>query len=192
MSFDTDDKQWYGEGSVKFSYPHGVYWSSMQVEMKSRNGGVIHYTLDGNTPTIDSPVYNAPLLIESTMIIRALEEVDGAIISTPSTISYIFPETVVRQPNEIEGYPQTWGPYATIADTAVADYGMDPELANNSFRYQKVIDSFSDLPIVSLVSDISYFFNKTEDLENGGIYIYTGAPIGSGIGRGWERPVSVE
>lgn len=192
LSFDTDDKQWYGEGSVKFSYPHGIYWSSMQVEMKSRNGGVIHYTLDGNTPTIDSPVYNAPLLIESTIIVRALEEEDGAKLSSPSTISYIYPETVVRQPNEMEGYPQTWGPYATITDTAIADYGMDPELVNDAYRYQKVIDSFSDLPIVSLVTDISNLFNKSEDSENGGIYIYTGAPRGSGIGRGWERPVSVE
>lgn len=69
---------------------------------------------------------------------------------------------------------------------------MDPELVNNASRCQKVIDSFNDLPIVSLVTDISNLFNKSEDPEKGGIYIYTGAPRGSGIGRGWERPVSVE
>lgn len=192
LSIDTDGKQWYGNGSVKFSYPHGVYSNTIALEMKSDNGGVIHYSLDGNTPTIDSPIYTTPLQIDNTTIIRALEEVGGALLSNTTTVTYIYPESVVKQPNEIEGYPQTWGPYATIADTAIADYGMDPELVENAFRYQKVIDSFSDLPIVSLVTDISHLFNKSEDPEEGGIYIYTGAPRGSGIGRGWERPVSIE
>lgn len=192
LSIDIDGKQWYGSNGVKFSYPHGVYTDAIQIEMKSDNGGIIHYSLDGNTPTIDSPVYKTPLQIEKTTIIRASEEVGGALSSTYSTATYIYPVSVIKQPNEIEGYPKKWGPYATIADTAIADYGMDPELVNNSSRCQKVINSFSDLPIVSLVTDISNFFNKSEDPETGGIYIYTGAPVGSGIGRGWERPVSVE
>lgn len=188
----TEDKPWFGEGCVQFSCPHGVYKEALLVEMKPRNGGVIHYTLDGNTPTIYSPSYNNPLLINSTVIVRALEEVDGVLSSIPSTITYIYPESVVIQPNEIEGYPQKWGPYATVADTAIADYGMDPDLRNVIIKKNKVIDSFSDLPIISLVSDISNFFKKSEDPETGGIYIYTGAPRGSGIGRGWERPASVE
>ena len=192
LNIDIDDKQWYGSGSVKVSYSHGVYTNAIELEMKSENGGAIRYSLDGNTPTIDSPVYTTPLQIEKTTVIRASEEVGGALLSNSTTVTYIYPESVVKQPNEIEGYPQKWGPYATIADTAIADYGMDPELVNNASRCQKVIDSFSDLPIVSLVTDISNLFNKAEDPEKGGIYIYTGAPRGSGIGRGWERQVSVE
>lgn len=133
----TEDKLWYGEGCVQFSCPHGVYKEALLVEMKPRNGGVIHYTLDGNTPTIYSPSYYNPLLINSTVIIRALEEVDGVLSSIPSTITYIYPESVVIQPNEIEGYPQKWGPYATVADTAIADYGMDPDLRNDIIKKKK-------------------------------------------------------
>ena len=77
LSIDIDGKQWYGSNGVKFSYPHGVYTDAIQIEMKSDNGGIIHYSLDGNTPTIDSPVYKTPLQIENTTIIRASEEVGG-------------------------------------------------------------------------------------------------------------------
>lgn len=77
LNIDIDDKQWYGSGSVKVSYSHGVYTNAIELEMKSENGGVIRYSLDGNTPTIDSPVYTTPLQIEKTTVIRASEEVGG-------------------------------------------------------------------------------------------------------------------
>lgn len=143
-------------------------------------------------PTINSPVYNSPLQVEANTVIRAVEEVGGALWESSSTVTYIFPEAVLYQPNCIEGYPEKWGPYATIADTAIADYGMDPDLPNNNYRRQRVIDSFNDIPIVSLVSDIDNFFGKSEDPDKGGIYIYTGSPLGNGQGRGWERPVCLE
>lgn len=69
---------------------------------------------------------------------------------------------------------------------------MDPELLNYPDRCQKIVQSFYDIPILSLVTDIDNFFNKTEDPEKGGIYIYTGSPVGNGAGRGWERPACIE
>ncbi len=40
-------------------------------------GATIHYTLDGTEPTVDSPVYTAPLLIDRTEQIRAIGVADG-------------------------------------------------------------------------------------------------------------------
>lgn len=40
----------------------------------------IHYTIDGTTPTLDSPLYNEPLSVEDVVTIRAvLEEANGAL-----------------------------------------------------------------------------------------------------------------
>lgn len=55
LDITLDDICWYGKGSVKYSQPHGVYHESIQVLMKSDNGGIIHYTLNGNTPNHKQP-----------------------------------------------------------------------------------------------------------------------------------------
>ena len=67
----------YGAGSVKFSKQHGVFSEAFDLMMKPTEGGVIHYTLDGNSPTLDSPVYTDPIQINTTTVIRAVEAVGG-------------------------------------------------------------------------------------------------------------------
>ncbi|MBQ7354363.1 MAG: lamin tail domain-containing protein [Clostridia bacterium] len=47
----------------------------------AERGGVIRYTLDGTKPTADSPIYEAPLELTESAVIRAIVSVNGKIDS---------------------------------------------------------------------------------------------------------------
>ena len=51
---------------VQFSHQPGFYTSDFSLELSHPEEGVtLHYTLDGSTPTNDSPVYSTPIRIEN-------------------------------------------------------------------------------------------------------------------------------
>lgn len=56
-----------------FSQPAGFYQDSVVVEITSEDStAVIHYTLNGNMPTTNSPVYNGPITIRQTSVLKAV------------------------------------------------------------------------------------------------------------------------
>ena len=75
------------------SVKSGVYddVESILVELKS-DGGEIHYTLDGNKPDIDSPLYSTPFELTETTVIRAICFKEGYAESRVSTYNYIINE----------------------------------------------------------------------------------------------------
>lgn len=183
--------------SPVFSAGHGYYEGPFDLEISSEFPGAdIWYTTDGTTPGIGSgSLYASPISIDSTIIVRAILEKDGQQPGQVATQSYIFLDDVIRQPNNPEGYPALWGPYTAISGTAIADYEMDPEMLDDPDFATTVIEGLKSLPVMSLVSDISNFFSFSTDPDSGGIYIHTGAPISrteDGLGKGWERPASIE
>ena len=176
----------------KFSQPHGLYdGGTLVVYITSDSGADIHYTTDGSTPTAASRLYSTPLTVNRTTILRAVEVV-GDSISPVATASYIFVHSVLSQSNTPAGYPTEWGAYCQIAGTAIADYEMDPEMTSDATLRPQIIEGLRQLPILSIVSDKGNFFSKERDEERGGIYIFTGPPVGDGTGHGWTRPASVE
>ena len=94
----------------------------------NESGAVIRYTLDGSEPTATSLKFSGNIYVGSTLIVRAAEFKDNIRFSDVVTASYIFPSSVLEQPDAPEGYPASWGKYSAISGTAPADYGMDPEL----------------------------------------------------------------
>jgi hypothetical protein len=55
-----------------FSIPGGFYSGSQVLGLSTVTaGGIIHYTTDGNPPTLSSPQYSSPFPVDSTMVIRA-------------------------------------------------------------------------------------------------------------------------
>ena len=126
-----------------------------------------------------------------TTILRAVE-VTGESLSPIATASYIFVGSVLSQPNNPEGYPAEWGQYTQQWGTAIADYEMDPEMTKDAKLIQKIVEGLKQLPILSLVSDKDNFFSHENDSVRGGIYIFTGPPVGDNTGHGWTRPASVE
>ena len=180
---------------LKFSKPHGFYEQSFDLQITSSSlpaGTSIHYTLDGSEPTLQSATYTQPLTISGTTILRAAA-VDGTGLVTPiATATYLFMEDILKQSNTPEGYPSTWGEYTQISGTAIADYEMDPEMTNDSVLRPKIAEGLKSLPVLSIVTDKNNLFSKEKDEERGGIYIYTGPPVGDNTGHGWTRPASAE
>ena len=178
----------------RFSQPHGLYsQQNLTIAIEPTDATAeIRYTTDGSEPTPTSKLYTGPLTINSTTILRAAEVKDGQLTSTITTASYLFVSSVLSQPNNPQGYPSTWGYYTQISGTAIADYEMDPEMTGDATLRPKIEEGLKQLPILSIVSDKDNFFSHENDPDRGGIYIFTGPPVGDATGNGWTRPVSAE
>ena len=177
----------------KFSLPHGLYdENSIHVTITPTDASaVVYYTTDGSTPTSGSTRYASPLTLSKTTLLRAIEVIDGK-ASAITTASYIFINSVLSQPNNPEGYPAEWGKYAQINGRAIADYEMDPEMTNDPVLRPKIIEGLKQIPILSVVTDKDNLFSHEKNEETGGIYIYTGPPVGDNTGNGWTRQCSAE
>lgn len=177
----------------KFSRQHELVdgAKSISVTITGNEAATIRYTTDGSTPTRDSRQYSEPLQFQETTVLRAVEEI-GDSLSPVATATYIFIGSVLTQPNNPEGYPELWGPYCQISGTAIADYEMDPEMTTDATLQPKIIEGLKQLPILSIVTDRDNLFSHENDEERGGIYIFTGPPVGDVPGHGWTRPASIE
>ena len=177
----------------QFSKPHGLYNEPIRIIVKpTTDGATIRYTLDGSEPTVESTLYEQPLMISGTTILRAVEVADGAVVGDVATATYIFPQSVLNQSATPEGYPHEWGSFCQISGTAPAYYEMYQGFDNYDQMIPYMEQGLRDLPLLSIVTDRNHLFSHERDEETGGIYIYTGTPVGDPIGRGWERPVSIE
>ena len=178
-----------------FSHEHGFYDEPfvLTIEADVEGTATLRYTLDGCAPTEKSAVYDGkPLVISGTTVVRAAI-FDGDVCLTPvTTATYLFVEDILKQSNTPEGYPDTWGRYCQINGTAKADYEMDSEMTNDPVLRPKIIEGLLSLPVVSIVTDPDNLFSHENDSVRGGIYIFTGPPVGDNTGHGWTRPASVE
>ena len=181
------------QAQPKFSEPHRLYDAgSLTVSITGSEGADIRYTTDGSEPSAQSRLYSKPLMVDKTTILRAVEVKDGKVSSAISTVSYIFTQSVVSQSDSPEGYPEEWGKYTQIKGTAKADYGMDPEMTGDASLRSKIEAGLKELPILSIVTDKDNLFSHENDEERGGIYIFTGPPVGDATGHGWTRAASAE
>lgn len=76
----------------EFSVEFGVYNDSDGINLEILGNGTIYYTLDGSTPTTSSKVYNGPIFLNSTTVVKAVSYVEGKIISEEIVGSYIINE----------------------------------------------------------------------------------------------------
>jgi len=178
----------------QFSKPHGLYEGTRMVVSITASDpeASIRYTTDGSEPTAQSTLYTKSLTLAKTTILRAVEVKGDTLCSPIATASYIFVKSVLSQPNNPDGYPTEWGEYTQIWGTAVADYEMDPEMTEDETLRPKIIEGLKQLPILSIVTDKDNLFSHENDEEHGGIYIFTGPPVGDHTGDGWTRPAIVE
>lgn len=162
-----------------FSIKHGLFSAPFQLSLSSSIiGATIKYTTDGSSPSLmNGTDYKTPLTINSTVVVRAASVFNNN-LSASTTSTYIFPEQVLQQPDTKLLYPSTWG------SGVVADYGMDPEICNDTKSKNAILSSFSQLPIISMVSKPSNFFSEVDNDTTGGIYVFTS--------KEWERAASLE
>lgn len=70
----------------------GIYDGIETLSVSFSSEGTVYYTLDGSVPTESSAVYNSPLTVDSTAVIRAVSKEDGKYPSPVITESYIVNE----------------------------------------------------------------------------------------------------
>jgi len=69
----------------------------LAVTLSSDLAGVeIHYTTDGTEPTVQSPVYNTPILLDKTSTLKAVPIVNGAVVEKSISQSYSFNKATVK------------------------------------------------------------------------------------------------
>ena len=177
---------------IAFSHQHGFYDEPFTLTIQHDEGLEVRYTLDASEPTAYSRLYSKPLSVNGNTIIRAVGIQDGVPVTEVLTATYLFVDDVLSQSNTPEGYPDTWGSYTQIWGTAIADYEMDPEMTNDPTLREKIAEGLKSLPVLSIVTDKGNLFSHENDSVRGGIYIFTGPPVGDATGHGWTRPASVE
>jgi len=176
-----------------FSVEHGFFAQPFQVKLNSEiDNSIIYFTTDASEPSAtNGSVFKSPLTITKTTILRAVAVLPTGQSSTTSTQTYLFTNDIIRQSNIPEGYPSTWGDFASIKGKVPADYEMDQELLADPTMAERVKQALSSLPVISLASNKNNFFSNENNAQTGGIYAFTGSTSNS-TGLGWERPVSVE
>ncbi len=186
------DVLWAGMTSLVIaSAERGFYFEPFSVSLRTETvDAEIRYTLDGTTPSAEhGKLYSDELLITNTTLLRAVALKDGWRSGAVVSHSYIFPEEVIRQPQDPSSvskieWPEHWGSHRITlfgfdkGDPVLADYEMDPKITQDPAYEQKMVDSLLALPSISLVTDM-------ENLD-----IYFEDPQMRGLQS--ERPASVE
>jgi hypothetical protein len=108
-----------------FSVAAGTYAIMQTVTITDATpGAAIYVTLDGTTPTTLSPIYNGPIGVSGSVIIRAIALAPGFLASAPATAEYTItaPPTAVITTvagNGVYGFSGAGGP-ATGAELGIS------------------------------------------------------------------------
>lgn len=88
----------------------GIYNDVESVCVELAADGEMHYTTDGSVPTSDSPLYDGPLTIGATSVLRAVSFEEDCLPSEPLDLSFILNEnhtlpvvSVMGDPTELMG-----------------------------------------------------------------------------------------
>ena len=74
--------------TFSYEYEEGRTW----VTLSSANGGTIHYTIDGSTPTTTSTVCSEPILCIQPTTIKAIAEAEGYLVSDVAEAQVVIKE----------------------------------------------------------------------------------------------------
>lgn len=186
----------YTSEGIYFSAQSGFYADPFTLTISSENGYDIRYTLDGSTPTIDSPLYTEPIQI----IDRSSEP------NHFSEYTNISPDTI-----DLEAFsPKESVDKATVIRVVTVDNKgcLSPVVTNTYFiGYDKKASFYSDMKVLSLVTDEENLFD-----EENGIFVlgktydnwinsseYDAETPDYAIpanytqkGREWERPANLQ
>jgi len=182
----------------EFSIHRGFYESPFNVVITSdREDASIVYTFDGSDPktsqnafteTSPATVYVDPedetgRFTAPGVVLRAIASQEGFRSSRIVSHTYLFLNKI-KELSPHEQKPGSGWPERNMdnSDIQYMDYGLDPEILNDS-RYREIIpEALFSLPTISLVTDLENLFDP-----DSGIYFNA---LRHGIN--WERSVSVE
>lgn len=76
----------------EFALAGGLYSGPQRINLSSVPGGIIRYTLDGSIPTANSEVYDGPIPITETTVVRARGFKENLLPSDVVTSTYVIDE----------------------------------------------------------------------------------------------------
>jgi hypothetical protein len=161
---------------VEAAPQRGFYDAPLAVRLDApQAAGQIRFTTDGTEPTAQSSAYTAPLRLEQPTVLRAAVFAEGRRVSAIATHTYLFLDSVLRQPRAVPGLPSSWNGFP-------AAYAMDPRVVEDPAYAPVMKAALRSLPTLSIVCPARDLFDPGR-----GIYV-------NSLERGddWERAVSVE
>jgi len=174
---------------LEFSHRRGFYDQSFYLTIATETeDAVIYYTLDGTDPYDietserfpNGTTYTGPIYISRTTCLRAIATKTGWMSSDIKTHTYIFVQDVIRQSPNGQAPGAGW-PTGSVSGQMI-NYGMDPDIVNNSRWAGQMETALLQIPSISLVTDLANLFDPS-------IGIYVNA---WNDGINWERRTSVE
>ena len=159
------------ESIVSFSVQGGFYDTSFNLTLSCPENLIIHYTLNGDTPTIQDAVYSQPLFLDEKLYSKS----SIYTIQTCSDESWYVPETIIR----------------CIVIRAAAfdlDGNCVSSVTTNSYFIKSLGYKTHDLPVVSISCDSLALFDFETGIMVQGI---TGQNYNQ-HGRDWERLCNFE
>lgn len=163
---------------TKFSVDRGFYDTPFSLSITCATAGAsVYFTTNGSVPSpTNGFLFTAPINITGNSFIRAQAHLTGWIPSGIDTHSYIFLSDVLRQSNNIPGYPATW------QASYPGDYAMDSNIVNHLVYGLTISNDMRSIPSLMVVSDHNGLWNATT-----GIY-----PNATSSGDAWDRAASLE
>jgi hypothetical protein len=148
-----------------FSLAGGIYSSTQTVTVSdSVAGAAIHYTIDGSTATVSSPIYMGPLLISSSTKISALATAPSYNPSSVATATYFISSTTAPLTGKVlSGTVPIYNATMNLYSAGTSGYGAGATL------------------LATTTSDISGNFTFTKLSNGAGL---------AGDGTNWSCPAS--
>ncbi len=165
--------------AVIFSHSGGFYDSSFSLELNCPDAYHIRYTTNGNMPTADSKLYEAPLWLDE----RLYSDSDIYKIQ-------ISPDNLVYVPDSVR--------HAIVIRAAAFD--RDEQRIGSTVTHTYLIRELgcetAGLPVMSVCADSLDLFGQEKGIFVPGVHFDPASPDHSGnyyqSGRDWERTANVE
>ncbi len=166
---------------VHFSVARGLFSSPFVLSLSTATlEAAIRYTTDGSEPTLaNGTTYSQALTISNSTTFRAAAFKTNLLVSSTMTHTYVFPDQVIRQPNNPPGFPA--GP--TVMGGYPSDYEMDPEVVDDPQYHDLMVPALMALPTLSVVMNVDDLFGPTRG-------IYTHPEPAQAQRYLWVRPCS--
>lgn len=165
---------------VTFSTPGGFYETPFELTLSCEQPDkVIHFTTNGNSPTVADPIYATPLLLDENLYSR----------------SNIF--TIQNSPDEHWYQPESIQKCIVIRAAAFDEAGVQVgQVATHTYLIKSLGCDTHGLPVLSLCADSLDLFDYESGIFIPGAHYNPEAPLYSGnyfqTGKEWERNCNVE
>ncbi|MFM1768214.1 MAG: hypothetical protein RJA22_743 [Verrucomicrobiota bacterium] len=163
---------------TKFSVNRGFHFAPFFLSITTATAGAqIRWTTNGSAPSpVNGNLYTTPFPITGQSFVRAAAFKPGFVPSDVDTHSYLFLRDILRQSNNLPGYPAAW------QAGYPADYGMDSNLVHHPVYGATLTNDLRSLHTLCIVSEQNGLWNSVT-----GIY-----PNPTSVGPAWERAASLE